>query len=154
MRDHRLDFHGTFRRLSYFRPNMLGSPLHADSAPSDISAEPQPNSASEQSALEKFVSGLLSGAPESKRSMVDVKKAASEWRAWLEKYAARIDAERTEWKEGDEGWNEREEAMKGANPRFVLRQWVLEEVIKRVERDPESGKKVLAKVLKVRSILP
>jgi len=35
------------------------------------------------------------------------------------------------------------------NPRFVLRQWVLEEVIKKVEKDPDSGKKILGKVLQM-----
>ena len=39
--------------------------------------------------------------------------------------------------------------MRLVNPRFVLRQWLLEEVIRRVERDSTSGKRVLAKVLHV-----
>jgi len=37
--------------------------------------------------------------------------------------------------------------MLNVNPRFVLRQWVLEEVIKRVSDDAESGRRVLAKIL-------
>ena len=44
---------------------------------------------------------------------------------------------------------EREKEMKGVNPRFVLRQWLLEEVIKKVEMDSDSGKRVLAKVMHV-----
>ena len=44
---------------------------------------------------------------------------------------------------------ERERAMRAANPRFVLRQWVLEEVIRRVEADADSGKRVLAKTLQL-----
>jgi uncharacterized protein YdiU (UPF0061 family) len=40
--------------------------------------------------------------------------------------------------------------MNGVNPRFVLRQWVLEEVIAKVEEDAVSGRRILAKVLKVR----
>ena len=42
--------------------------------------------------------------------------------------------------------------MRAANPRFVLKQWVLEEVIRKVESDPGTGKRVLAKVLQVSSI--
>ena len=44
----------------------------------------------------------------------------------------------------------RERAARAANPRFVLRQWVLEEVIKKVEEDMDNGKRILAKVLQVR----
>ena len=40
--------------------------------------------------------------------------------------------------------------MKSVNPRFVLRQWLLEEVIKKVEEDSKTGKQVLAKVFQVR----
>ena len=68
-------------------------------------------------------------------------------------YAKRVIDEKDEWvKEGEaEGWERRrEEEMREANPRFVLRQWVLEEVIKKVDEDWESGKMVLAKVLEVR----
>lgn len=43
----------------------------------------------------------------------------------------------------------REKEMKNVNPRFVLRQWLLEEVIERVERETQSGKRVLAKVMHV-----
>jgi len=68
---------------------------------------------------------------------------------WFEKYAERILSERDEWATGDDWDTEREKAAKGANPRFVLRQWVLEEVIKKVEGDAESGKKMLGKVLQM-----
>jgi len=44
---------------------------------------------------------------------------------------------------------ERAKAAKAVNPRFVLRQWLLEEVIAKVERDVDSGKRVLAKVLQM-----
>ncbi|KAH7101980.1 UPF0061-domain-containing protein [Auriculariales sp. MPI-PUGE-AT-0066] len=39
--------------------------------------------------------------------------------------------------------------MLAANPRFVLRQWVLEEAIKRVTDDAPSGRRVLAKLLQM-----
>ncbi|TFY52212.1 hypothetical protein EVJ58_g10140 [Rhodofomes roseus] len=79
-------------------------------------------------------------------------KAVDDWRAWLRKYGARIESERGEWgRDGTDVDAERTREMRGANPRFVLRQWVLEEVIKHVERDVDSGKRLLAKVLQVGS---
>ena len=78
---------------------------------------------------------------------------------WLEVYARRGVEEKQEWSapDGDasdvngNAWEKaREQAMKCANPRFVLRQWLLEEVIRKVERDPSTGRNVLAKVMQVR----
>lgn len=135
MADHRLDFHSTFRRLAYFRPSM---------------AKPVEGSEGDNPALVQFVSSLLTLTPEPQ--MVDIFKATSDWKAWLKTYAARIESERAEW-EGEGDFDAaREHAARAANPRFVLRQWVLEEVIKKVEEDADSGKRVLAKVLQVRSL--
>ncbi|KAH7341292.1 UPF0061-domain-containing protein [Rhizoctonia solani] len=66
--------------------------------------------------------------------------------AWLEKFAVRI-AEDQE----TAGWNldEREASMKSVNPRFVLRQWVLEEVIESVDKDNVAGRAVLMKTLEM-----
>ena len=64
--------------------------------------------------------------------------------------ADRIDSEALEWVAEPDYDAARERAVKAANPRFVLRQWLLEEVIKKVETDPTTGKRVLAKVLEVR----
>ncbi|PCH42278.1 UPF0061-domain-containing protein [Wolfiporia cocos MD-104 SS10] len=127
MGEHKLDFHGTFRRLAFFRPSLVTS----DSANSG--------------ALDAYIAGILalSGEPNS----LDRDKAADGLRAWLEKYAARVESERGEW--GVDIDVERERAMVAANPRFVLRQWVLEEVIRHVERDVDSGKKILGKVLQM-----
>ena len=105
--------------------------------------------------LQDFITKLLATAPEPGR--LDHAAAAGEWLAWLENYARRIESERKDWVHLDLGETdrdvdfdkERERAAKAANPRFVLRQWVLEEVISKVERDTESGKRVLAKVLHV-----
>jgi serine/tyrosine/threonine adenylyltransferase len=134
MADHKLDFHATFRKLSFFKPSLTSV------------SDPNPN----QSSLEKFIADLLSLSPEA-RSM-DYAKATNDWMAWFEKYSERILSERDEWPLEDGDWNaEREKAGKGANPRFVLRQWVLEEVIKKVEEDAESGKKILGKVMQVRT---
>ena len=134
MKDHRLDFHGTFRRLCAFRPSF---------------ASPAPSS-TPTTTLEEFVESILTLTPEPER--LDAPNARNEWLAWLRAYAARIESESDLWDAGKEGYDkdaERERAMRAANPRFVLRQWVLEEVIRRVEADSESGKRVLAKVLQV-----
>ena len=145
MENHRLDFHSTFRTLSVFRPSML------------LEKQPDGNMTNGTSspALQDFITKLLAMTPEPER--LDHTVAAGEWLAWLEIYARRIENEREEWvradlSDTDRGVDfdkERERAARAANPRFVLRQWVLEEVIPRVEKDTESGKRVLAKVLHV-----
>lgn len=128
MADHKLDFHSTFRRLAYFRPSMAA-----------------PTGDGENPALDEFIKSILSSTPEP--AMVDMFKATADFRAWLKTYAARIQDEAAEW-EGESDFDAaREREMRAANPRFVLRQWVLEEVIKKVEDDANTGKRVLAKVL-------
>jgi len=126
MQDHRLDFHSTFRKLSSFKPSLINFSVHPNQAP-----------------LEGFIQELLSLSP----NTMDHTKATEEWLAWLDKYAARIESEKDEWTDENDVDAAREKASKGANPRFVLRQWVLEEVIAKVEKDSESGKRSLAKVL-------
>ena len=80
-------------------------------------------------------------------------KATEDWKVWLNKYTARIESESDQWgKDGRSAEEERKQEMRGANPRFVLRQWVLEEIIRNVERDVDSGKRLLAKVLQVSSL--
>ena len=73
---------------------------------------------------------------------------------WLEAYAQRIESEKEEWSEVEDIDSARQKEMKDANPRFVLRQWLLEEVIGRVERDAKKGKRVLAKVMHVGFTFP
>ncbi len=130
MQDYSLDFHGTFRRLCFFRPSITSS----------------------DESLNAFVDSILKLSSEPDR--LDSVRAQSDWSEWLRKYAARIESERDLWV-GEDADSDvdaaREKEAKGANPRFVLRQWLLEEVIKKVETDADSGKRVLAKVLKVRS---
>ncbi len=123
MEDHKLDFHGTFRRLCFFKPSLAAS----------------------EDALKGFVDSLLELTSEPER--LDHIRAQSDWSGWLRRYAARIESERDHW--GADVDAEREGEAKGANPRFVLRQWVLEEVIKKVETDASSGKRILRKVLNV-----
>ena len=133
MADHRLDFHSTFRRLAYFRPSMVQS---ADGAEAD------------NSALDEYVKSLLALTLEPQ--MVDTTSATAAWKSWLRTYAERIESEKGEWAGESDVDAARERAARAANPRFVLRQWVLEEVIKKVEGDMDNGKRILAKVLQVR----
>ena len=126
MEDHQLDFHGTFRKLSFFRPSLL--------QPSDPY----------NTQLDTFVSGILALSPEA-----DHAKATKGLSDWLHIYSERILSERDLWKDEADMDLARENAAKRANPRFVLRQWVLEEVIKNVEKDTGSGKRVLGKILQV-----
>ena len=80
--------------------------------------------------------------------------ASTRWKDWLEKYATRIESEKEEWvsASSDGDWQaQREKDARLANPRFVLRQWVLEEVIAKVEADAQNGRCVLAKVMQVSS---
>jgi len=122
--EHKLDFHGTFRRLVFFRPSML----------------------SEDGQCDSFIINILelSGEPQN----LDRDKAIGDCRDWLTRYAARIKSEAEDWS-ADNIDDERERAMQLANPRFVLRQWLLEEVIRNVERDVDSGKRLLGKVLQM-----
>jgi uncharacterized protein YdiU (UPF0061 family) len=73
---------------------------------------------------------------------------------WLEAYAQRIESEKEEWSEVEDIDSARQKEMKSVNPRFVLRQWLLEEVIGRVEGDVEKGKRVLTKVMQVSLCFP
>ncbi|KAG6852250.1 hypothetical protein C0991_001571, partial [Blastosporella zonata] len=141
------EIEATFRTLCAFRPGWLHS------------------SSEKEGELEKFIAKLVTNTPDAVSA--DRGRSAGEWMVWLEVYAARIVGvqERALWGVGVDGMDgaalneteqeikekkideDREAAMRSVNPRFVLRQWVLEEVIQRVERDAEAGRKVLGKVL-------
>ena len=104
------------------------------------------------SSADTFIDALIGFTPAA-IGVPERDAASKQWRSWLEKYAARIESEKGEWagadSEGD--WQaHREKEVLLANPRFVLRQWVLEEVIAKVEAGADSGRSVLAKVMQVR----
>jgi uncharacterized protein YdiU (UPF0061 family) len=129
--DHKLDFHLTFRHLTGFRPAFLSS-------------------------LDTFIDTLLRFTATGEMAQRQ-DGASDQWKSWLETYAARIESEKEEWDDGtsSEGGGadwlaHREKEARLANPRFVLRQWVLEEVIAKVEADAQKGRHVLAKVMQVR----
>ncbi|KAJ7170581.1 hypothetical protein C8R43DRAFT_1149177 [Mycena crocata] len=133
MGTHKLDFHGTFRVLTAFRPGMLP----AEDA----------NSATKDAELDALLERLLAQAPDAER--LDRTRAIEDWRAWLDMYARRIERETDEWAAagGKDMDAQRTQAARAANPRFVLRQWLLQEVIATVEKDSVRGRRVLAKVL-------
>jgi uncharacterized protein YdiU (UPF0061 family) len=140
MEDHALDFHSTFRTLSSFRGQWL--------SPSTTAPGVYPCHES----VDKFVTErLLTATPDPSKTNID--QAKGDWRNWLAAYAKRIQSEHADAE--SLGWDsdfqkmedQREKEMRASNPRFVLRQWVLEDVIKKVERDSDSGKRVLAKVM-------
>lgn len=71
--------------------------------------------------------------------LVDEAEAKGQIADWLEKWRARIVED---WKEGGEDVSaakeeERIKAMKQVNPNFVPRSWILDELIRRVEKDGE-----------------
>jgi uncharacterized protein YdiU (UPF0061 family) len=119
---HSLDFHSSFRSLCAFDPT---------SSASDFT-----------SSIDKTSQQLLSSAKACSPT------AAKEVEAWLEKYAARLVGKTAA---GVEVETKRREEMKEWNPRFVLRQWVLEEIIKKVERTEADSRSELNHILKVRS---
>jgi uncharacterized protein YdiU (UPF0061 family) len=76
------------------------------------------------------------------------------FRPWLKTYAKRVLEEDEHWQtasEQDQDWQEyRCEEMRKVNPRFVLRQWLLEETIKKLEEgEGLERRRVLAHILKV-----
>ncbi|GAA6011775.1 hypothetical protein JCM10207_004240 [Rhodosporidiobolus poonsookiae] len=59
--------------------------------------------------------------------------ARTDWTTWFDAYAARLA------KEGPDAASTRRQRMDGVNPRFTLRQWVLEETIRKVDKEAELG---------------
>lgn len=148
MQSRKLDFHSTFRTLCAFRPF-------------------------DEEATNAFIAKL---AENSHEASPEDQKLKSDWKAWLTRYGTRIQKEVDEglWTETEtsqqtpissngiglgrpgkeetnewKAWDVRDKRMRLVNPRFVLRQWVLEEIIARVRDDPGTGKRALAKVHQV-----
>ncbi|KAG8969869.1 hypothetical protein FRC03_000115 [Tulasnella sp. 419] len=122
---HRLDYHSTLRSLATFRPSFLNS----------------------DEKLEPFLSSLLSSQEVSQSPLLPSKEeGAKAWLEYLQKLAARVELpeEKEAWMveiSGAEDWLEvREKETKLHNPRFVLRQWVLEEVIANLAAEAQQKK--------------
>lgn len=65
---------------------------------------------------------------------IDERQGRKEVGAWLAKWRPRVIED---WGEGEENEQERMLAMNRVNPNFIPRGWVLDEVIRRVEKDGE-----------------
>ena len=161
MQTHKLDFHSTFRTLCSFRPpspSPSSTPPDSGTEPANASTETNTKNENETEAKE-FVARLAANAHD---APADATAFESDWKRWLAKYGTRISSEVSEglWSPSssssdpaskkENAWTAREGEMRLKNPRFVLRQWVLEEIIKRVQDDPGTGKRALAKVHQVR----
>jgi len=134
LQGHDVDFHRTFRHLSYFQPTTLSSQGIQEAA----------NTAS--GTTSDFIARLNESVAPSRQSA-----ASRDWQSWLAEYATRIEEEKSFWNESSPDWLQaREESMKAVNPRFILRQRVLDEVIKICENEPLGrGRSVLNKVLEM-----
>jgi len=158
MQNQSMDFHLTFRALCTFSPTAF------------LEEDGKKDAGYRQRILEKLVPAPGSAAASSSSKMpvqdqeAAVEAGRKEVQAWLDKYAHRVvkEEEKAAWLQrssstadsssnsnGDAWEKERESFMRGVNPRFVLRQWVLEEVIKKCEQDPYKGKRILAKVMEM-----
>ncbi|GKT57015.1 hypothetical protein ColTof4_11167 [Colletotrichum tofieldiae] len=118
METHELDFNHFFRRLSSVKL-------------SEIADE---ESRRETAARFFHAEGVAGGED----------KGRADIGAWLGKWRARVVED---WGEDASQDAERETAMKAVNPNFVPRGWVLDEIIKRVEKDGERD--VLRRVMQM-----
>jgi len=153
MHNQSMDFHLTFRLLCSFSPEAF------------LEEEERGDKVYRKKLLEKLIptpTASTSKMPlQESEAMLDAGRKEVE--GWLNKYARRVlkAEEKEAWiqrvsasdvdsKPNDDAWEkERESFMRSVNPRFVLRQWVLEEVIKKCEQDPYKGKRILAKIMEM-----
>lgn len=83
--------------------------------------------------FDRFLDLLL---PSERLPSYQAKEARPTWTAWLEAYERRL-AESE--KRAELSLNDRQTRMQTFNPRFTLRQWVLEEAIKRLEEAKDTA---------------
>ncbi|KAK3066112.1 hypothetical protein LTR53_017668 [Teratosphaeriaceae sp. CCFEE 6253] len=105
-----LDFHHTFRKLSSL-------------ATSDIATHEQRRDVAGRFFHSDGLSSLVGGEDD----------ARSRIAAWLDKWRARV---LEDWPE-DASEEDRKQAMRAVNPKFVPRSWILDEIIDRVEKKGE-----------------
>jgi len=126
--DTELDFHSAFRALCAFQPSMLTESRSAD--------------------LDSLLERIVETAKANKR---DEGKAAL--KPWLKQYAAVVEEDRDSWDTAEGNWEDKRSAeMRSVNPRFTLRQWLLEETIKKLEHgEGLPRRKILGDIMKVSS---
>lgn len=161
-----MDFHATFRHLTAFRPSWMTGPASSRN-PETQTVDP----------LDSFLQTVLPSQSVDTSKPLDVTVATKDWLEFLHRYAERINQpeEKAAWQAysmkkdpselsqsvTEKQWEAaRENWTKQFNPRFVLRQWVLEDIIGRLqteaqtakERDldvPTEGRRALAKILEM-----
>lgn len=126
--------------------------------------------------LDGFLQALLPSDSSDSAKPINLPEATKEWLEYLQTYAARINLteEQAAWKELagettaegapsglDQEWEATREAhAKQYNPRFVLRQWVLEDLISTLQTEakdtgdrdlekPTKGREALNKILRM-----
>lgn len=114
-----LDFNHAFRRLSYISTE-------------EIDSEEKRKDVAGRFFHKEGLSGLA-GSEEDARARIA---------KWLEQYRQRV---LEDWPNSPEAKEERLAAMKAANPKFVPRSWILDELIERVEKKGE--REVLHRVM-------
>lgn len=131
-----VDFGTAFRQLCFFSPSRVSEDGYV------------------RAFARRWVAAAASSLPSD-----SISRAEEDIAGWLRVYAARATAEEevAAWGGAGADWEtERSEAMRAANPRFILRQWVLEEVIKKMEEalkqdNVPAARTALARVLDVSS---
>jgi uncharacterized protein YdiU (UPF0061 family) len=110
-----LDYSTTLRALARFQPELLQEAGAAD--------------------LQNLLDDMNTTSQCANPKATGGDSSAQDWTKWLNKFAIRIEEDKGEWissveAEGPGEWyTQRRKEITGANPRFILRQWILEEVI-------------------------
>jgi len=141
---YRVDFNTSFRHLSTIRPSSSPETIESSTKKMLSASIPNPTDDKINDASKDFIPYLTRYC-----ARISQPEEVSAWEA------AEVQEERKGLKLEGEGWEEKREVeMLRSNPAFVLRQWVLEELIGKLEKTGvdgiEEGRRELARVLDVR----
>jgi hypothetical protein len=144
---HRVDFNTSLRHLSTLRPSSSHETIESFTRKMLSASIPNPSDEKITDASKDFIPYLTTY-----RGRISQPEEISAWET------AEVEKERKGLKLDGEGWEEKREVeMLRSNPAFVLRQWVLEELISKLEETGvdgiEEGRRELARVLDVRLFL-
>ncbi|WWC89011.1 uncharacterized protein L201_003928 [Kwoniella dendrophila CBS 6074] len=110
LQTYKIDFNNSFRLLSFFKPSK----------------------SDDETYLESFVSKFIEESSPTTKSDDVLNRAEEEFKKWFKVYSKRSV---NDGGNKEEDWeNIREKEMKSVNPRFILRQWILEETIGKMEK--------------------
>ena len=145
-----MDFHTSFRKLCFLQPSHVRDVVYLQGFTSDLIAATTTGLSSESlnAAIHDLSSWLGTYAKRVQQP--------AEVEVWTSTEVPTSKEDQTSYGEATsgDGWEaKRETMMKRVNPRFVLRQWVLEEAISELERTGvakiQEGRRILAKILDV-----